>query len=133
MPASSVTLAKCAAYSACSAGKRMMVAYQSLYQFSVDSKERCTWASINPGSKVASPRSMTCAPSGILLSLPTDWILPSTTTTKPCCTSVPDAESNSRSALSTMDWAEAVETKAASMASANTRPRDLNIDFMVGP
>ena len=57
---------------------------------------------MKPGSKVASPRSMTCAPSGIFASLPTARILVPDTTTTPWSTSLPDTESNRCAAFSTM-------------------------------
>src|ERR1700753_1868967 len=61
----------------------MTPSYQSPYQLPLDSEDMCTCASINPGRRVASPRSMTRAPSGTFNSAPTAWMLSPFTTIMP--------------------------------------------------
>src|SRR5439155_6715534 len=64
---------------------------------------RCVCASMNPGSSVASPRSITSASVGRLALDPVPAILPSVTTTTPGLTSELLLPSNSLAAFSTYD------------------------------
>src|SRR6266478_7525881 len=64
---------------------------------------RCVCASMNPGSSVASPRSITSASVGMLALDPVPAILPSVTTTTPGVTSELLLPSNSLAAFSTYD------------------------------
>ncbi len=81
---------------------------------------------------------MICALAGILASLPTASILLPDTTTTPCSTSLPDTESNSRAAFSTMgresdaaaparldwarlDWERITAATASTQQPANVR------------
>ena len=73
---------------------------------------------MNPGSRVASPRSMTSALAGISASLPTARILLPDTTTTPCSDSLPDTESNRCAAFSTMGRGAAAGASAAFAAFA---------------
>src|SRR4051794_23686603 len=61
---------------------------------------RWVWASMKPGSRVASPTSMTVAPAGT--APPTDSILFPRTTTIPGCTTVSRLPSKRREALMTV-------------------------------
>src|SRR6516165_2860345 len=58
-------------------------------------------ASIKPGNSVASPRSTTSAPAGIVADAPTATIFPPLTTTKPGMTNISPLPSNNRAAFST--------------------------------
>jgi len=78
---------------------------------------------MKPGSKVASPKSMTSALAGIWASLPTASIFFPEITTTPCSTSLPDTESNRRAALSTIGAATgAGSAKLACVKIAAARP-----------
>ena len=64
-PASTTARALTAAPMACSATSRRKPLTKARFQSSLYSPVRWVWASMNPGESVASPRSMTLAPSGI--------------------------------------------------------------------
>ena len=70
-------------------------------------KNRCTWASISPGSNVRSPRSMTSAPSGCLTTGPASAIRPPCTSTSPGVTTRPFRMSSKCAACSTTVGGEA--------------------------
>src|ERR1700693_2452559 len=96
-PASSVRRAYSAAYCACSVGQRSRPSMVSRYQLGPDSNVRCVCASISPGRRVTSPRSITSAPAG---AAPPTWAIRSPfTTTSAGCTTVPLRASNRRAAL----------------------------------
>ena len=73
----------------------------SCFQSLLPSKLTWVWASMNPGSSVASPRSTTSAPSGIFASAPTAWIFPPEMTSTPGETMRSALESKRRAAFST--------------------------------
>src|SRR6267143_629575 len=123
-PASSVRRAYSAAYCACSAGQRRRISIVSRYQLGPASKERWVWASIRPGSKVTSPRSITCAPAGG--APPTrEMRLPSTTTSAGC-TTAPVRASNIRAAFSATGLA------ARTATSKNMKP-PIRRSYHTGP
>src|SRR5579863_108903 len=59
---------------------------------------KCVWQSIRPGRRVASPRSITCAPSGTVTPFPAAVIFSPSTTTTGSRTMVPLLTSNMRAA-----------------------------------
>src|SRR6185295_2310869 len=77
------------------------------YQSSELSPVRCTWASMKPGSSVASPRSMTRAPAGMGSPDPAAVIVPPVTTTTAFGTVESPRPSNMRAALRTTTSAPA--------------------------
>ena len=65
-PASTTARALTAALMACSATSRRNSLTNAWFQSSLYSPVRWVWASMNPGKSVASPRSITAAPAGIV-------------------------------------------------------------------
>ena len=82
-PAISVRRAYSVAMIACSGMGFFSQSSWSCFQSRLDSKLRWVWASIRPGSSVASPRSSTRAPAGTCALEPAATMRPSDTTTTP--------------------------------------------------
>src|SRR4051812_2637688 len=92
---------------------------------------------MNPGESVASPRSMTWAPCGIVRLLPASMILSPWTMTTPFVTSAFDLPSNRRAAFRArtgpeLSAAKAKETDDRSTAQASRTRRDLASDERIG-
>ena len=101
-PAISVTRAFTLASRACSATVFCNLSSVACFQSSEYMPVRCVCASMNPGSSVASPRSITSAPAGTLAVGPAAVILPSATTTTPGFTSASPLPSYIRAAFRTI-------------------------------
>ena len=99
-PASTVARANAVALIACSETLRSSSFNRRLLKSPQKSRVRCECPSMNPGDKVVSPRSITCASLGIGKLLPASTILLPCTITTPLLASVFDLPSNKRAALS---------------------------------
>lgn len=83
-------------------------------------RNRCTCASIKPGSKVRSPRSITSAVGGCATVAPTSTMRSPVTSTSPGWSILPDSTSSRRAARSTMGvWPKAAPATSSAAQNRN--------------